>query len=160
MTTSMNEEEKTTEIPAADPFSKFWADMIAGASAVGMGQAFQSTGQEDSAKQMRRAFLDAWAKLCDEFMRSDQFLDMMKRSMDSSLAFREQMNQFLGQTLQSGHIPSREDTDTILLAVRTLEQRVVDGLEKLSQRVDQLERGTENKKPVNADRSKKKGAKK
>jgi hypothetical protein len=70
------------------------------------------------------------------------------------------MNQFLGQTLQSGQIPSREDTDTILMAVRTLEERVVDRLDTLSQRVDQLEHGTENKKPVNADRSKKKGAKK
>ncbi len=156
----MNEQEKTTETPAADPFSKFWSDMMSGASVAGMGQAFPSTMQEESTKQMRRAFLDAWAKSCDEFMRSDLFLDMMKRSMDSSLAFREQMNQFLGQTLQSGHIPSREDTDTILLAVRTLEQRVVDGLETLSQRVDQLERGTENKKPINTNRSKKKGAKK
>ncbi len=156
----MNEQEKTTETQAADPLTQFWADMMSGASAAGMGQAFQPTGQEDSKKQMRRAFLDAWAKSCDEFMRSDQFLDMMKRSMDNSLAFREQMNQFLGQTLQSGQIPSREDTDTILLAVRTLEERVVDGLETLSQRVDQLERGTENKKPANANRSKKKGAKK
>ncbi len=159
MTTSMNEQEKTTEPPAADPFSKFWADMMAGASAVGMGQAFQSTGQEDSAKQMRRAFLDAWAKSCDEFMHSDHFLDMMKRSMDSSLAFREQMNQFLGQTLQTGPIPSREDTDAILLAVRTLDERVVKRLDALSQRVDQLERGANNKTSVGSQRSKKKTAK-
>lgn len=108
---------------------------------------------------MRRAFLDAWAKSCDEFMRSDHFLEMMKRSMDSSLAFREQMNQFLGQTLQSGPIPSREDTDAILLAVRTLEENIVDRLDALAQRVDQLEGGTENKKPVNTNRSKKKSAK-
>lgn len=158
MTTTMNEQEKTSESPAVDPFSKFWADMMAGASAVGMGQAFQPTGQEDSAKQMRRAFLDAWAKSCDEFMHSDHFLDMMKRSMDNSLAFREQMNQFLGQALQTGPVPTREDTDAILLAVRTLDERVMNRLDELSRRVDQLERGTEVNKPVDADHSKKKGA--
>lgn len=122
--------------------------MMSGMGATTMGKAFTAT-QEEAAKQMRQAFLDAWAKSCDEFMHSEQFLDMMKSAMDGALAFRERMNQFISNTMQGGPIPSRDDTDSILQAVRTLEERVLDRLELLSQRVDALESdvGSTKRKP-------------
>jgi hypothetical protein len=123
---------------AADSFTRMWTDMLASMSSAAVGQAFGAS-KEDAAKQMRQAFFDAWAKACDEYMHSPQFLDLMKRSMDGAIAFREQMNKFLSNVMEDGVLPSRDDTDSILQAVRTLEDRVLDRLEALSQRVEALE---------------------
>ena len=121
-----------------DPFTKFWTDMMAAASTTAGGQAF-APSKDEALRQMRRAFLDAWAKSCDEFMHSEQFLELMKRSMDGSLALREQMNKFLAGTLQESAIRSPDNTDSTLQAVRTLEDRVVARIEEISRRVDGLE---------------------
>lgn len=136
----MNSNDGPTPGDTADPFTKFWTDMMTAAPATSAAAAF-APSQEESLKQMRRAFLGAWAKSCDEFMHSERFLEMMKRSMDSSLAFREQMNTFLSGALQDSAFPSRDDTDSILQAVRTLDERVVGRIEELSRRVETLEGG-------------------
>ncbi len=118
-----------------DPFTKFWSDIMAGMG----GAAPQGQAQEDMLRQMRRTFFDAWAKQCEEFMRSDAFLAMMKQSMETALAFREKTNAFLNKTLNDAQMPSREDTDSILIAVRSLQEQVLDRLDGLSQRVEALE---------------------
>ena len=118
-----------------DPFAKFWSDMMAGMG----GAAPQAPAQEDMLRQMRRTFFDAWAHQCEEFMRSDAFLAMMKQSMETALAFREKTNEFLNKTLNDAQMPSREDTDSILIAVRSLQEQVLDRLDGLSQRVEALE---------------------
>ncbi len=118
-----------------DPFTKFWSDMMAGMG----GAAPQAPAQEDMLRQMRRTFFDAWAQQCEEFMRSDAFLAMMKQSMETALAFREKTNEFLNKTLNDAQMPSREDTDSIQIAIRTLQEQVLDRLDGLSQRVEALE---------------------
>jgi len=129
---------------ATDSFARMWSEMMSKMSAATMGQAFGAS-TDDAAKQMRQAFFDAWAKACDEHMRSEQFLDLMKQSMDGAIAFREQMNRFLSNALQEGPMPSRDDTDSILQAVRTLEDRVLDRVEALSQRVEALEQAADGR---------------
>lgn len=132
----------------ADAFTKLWTDMMsrmtsAAASAMpGMGASAvpPPAPSDEFLKQMRQSFFDAWARSCDEFMRSDQFLDMMKRSMDSALAFRKQMNEFLTRALSDGQMPSRQDTDALMDVLRSFQERVLDQLQSLSQRVEALER--------------------
>ena len=94
-----------------DPFTQFWTDTMSkmGGSAAagspvmpGMGGAAGSANpfeamQEEAARQMRRGMLDAWAKSCEEYLGSPQFLEVMKQSMDNALAFRKQVNEFLNQ---------------------------------------------------------------
>ena len=41
-------------------------------------------------KRFQSAFLDAMARYCDEYMRSPQFLAVMKQSMDGALSLRQQ----------------------------------------------------------------------
>lgn len=125
----------------ADVFTRFWSEMFGKGSGAGMGAAFGQS-REETNRQMQQAFFDAWARHCDEFMRSEAFLDIMKRSMDNAIAFRQQLNDLLDKTLEQSHIPTRGDTDSILLAVRRLEQRVLGRLDSLTQRVDELERRT------------------
>lgn len=128
--------------PTGDPFSKFWMDCLSKMASAGFAPpSSPATGSSDEAvKQMRRAFFDSWAQYCEEFMRSPAFLEGMKRAMDSSLAFREQLNEFMTRALHEGQIPARSDTDSILVVLRSLEDRVLDRLDRLEKRVASMDR--------------------
>jgi hypothetical protein len=102
----------------ADAFTSFWSEVFGKMSGSGMGSAFGPT-QEETNRVMR---------------------GMMKKSMDNAVAFRQQLNELLSKTLEHSQIPTRGDTDSILLAVRHFEQRVLDRLDALAQRVEELER--------------------
>lgn len=95
--------------------------------------------QEDATRRMRRVFLDAWAKSCEEYLGSPQFLDIMKQSMDGALAFRKQMNEFLAQAYEQAQVPSRDDMASLSKALHGFEERIVSRIENLSDRVALLE---------------------
>lgn len=123
-----------------NPFAKFWTDMATQM----MGQPAQPApgdARDAMFRQMRQAFFDAWARSCDEFLSSDMFLESMKKSMDASLAFRQQMNEFFAKALHETQSPTRSDTDSILLVLHGLEDRLLARIEDLSQRVAGLESG-------------------
>lgn len=122
----------------SDPFTKFWSDWMSQMGAMGMQQP-AAPARDQAMKQMRQAFFDAWAQHCDEFMRSEMFLDAMKRSMDSALAFKQQMNEFFTKALHEGQAPARTDTDSIMLVLRSFEERVLNRIDDLAQRVTNLE---------------------
>lgn len=122
-----------------DPFSQFWFDMMSKMGAGAFTPPRTTSPTDDMMKQMRQAFFDSWAKYCEEFMRSEQFLSMMKKSMDGALAFRTQLNEFMTKALHEKQMPARSDTDSILLVLRSLEERVLDRIERLSDRVANLE---------------------
>jgi hypothetical protein len=139
---------------AADPFTKFWTDCVSKMTGAGLSPTPPQIS-EDSMKQMRRAFFDAWAHHCDEFMRSPAFLDGMKKSMDGALAFREQLNEFMTRALHEAQAPARSDTDSIMLVLRSLEERVLDRLDRLEERVASLDeastdptRSTSSRRPA------------
>jgi outer membrane PBP1 activator LpoA protein len=123
----------------ADPFVRFWSDIMSQMTQGGARAASFGPPQDEVARQVRQAFFDAWAKHCEEIMRSEQFLEAMKKSMDNALAFREQINKFLVKTLRDYQMPSQDDTDSILLAVRRLEERVLKRVDEMSQRVEAIE---------------------
>jgi hypothetical protein len=125
---------------SGDAFTKFWSD-VAAKMMNGMNpfqQQAQPT-QEAMARAMRQAFLDAWAQQSEEFLGSEVFLEAMKQSMDSALMFREQMNAFLHQATAHGPVPTRQDTETITQALRSFEDRVIDQLSVMANRLDALE---------------------
>ena len=120
-------------------------DLMSRMSGAGLGSA-PSSAREDAVKRMRRAFFDAWADHCDEFMRSEVFLDAMKKSMDGALAFKQQVNEFLTRSLHENQMPARSDTDSIMLVLRSMEERVLERIDQLSGRVERLE-GTTSSRP-------------
>lgn len=101
-------------------------------------------------KRMRQAFFDAWAKHCDEFLRSDAFLDVLKKSMDSALAFKQELNEFLTKALHDQQMPARSDTDSILLVLRSMEDRVLERMDRLAHRVEALESSMSGAPPETA----------
>jgi polyhydroxyalkanoate synthesis regulator phasin len=137
-----------------DLFTKFWSDYF---NTLAAGQpAPQVTPGSDVWKQMQRAFLDAMARYADEFMRSPQFLDAMKQTLDNAMAFRRQMDEMMTQTLRSAQVPTQQDARELADRLHGLERRVIERIDRLEQKVSALEavstpkRATTNAAPARA----------
>lgn len=127
-------------------FQKMWSDFSQKMGASGMSFTPEST-PPDAAKQMRSAFLKAWSEYCEEYMRSPEFLQSWKKSMDAAIELRRQMNQSMGKMHHDLGGTSRQDIDQLMVALSHLERRMVDNIERgaekvneLGERIDSLER--------------------
>ncbi len=123
-------------LPGFDPFMKFWTDMSAKMGAAGMAA---PTPAPDMMAQMRKTFFGSMSEYAEEYMRSEQFLNGMKQAMDNSLTLKKQVNEFLQSGLQNAQMPSRADTDHIVLLLRGMEDRLLTKMDKLTARIDELE---------------------
>jgi hypothetical protein len=83
-------------------------------------------------RQIRAGIFETLAQSWDEYMRSPQFLDGMRQWMDNAVTFRKISNEFLGQVRNEVQAPSRSDIDTVMLAVRHMEKRLLDRLDEIS----------------------------
>lgn len=123
-----------------DPVTKFWQDLWAQATSAMPSATPPPAPAPELLAQMRRAFFDAMARFCDDYMRSPQFLDMMKQTMDNALAFRKQLNEFLAGALHASQMPTQDDTGEVLETLHAIESRVLQRVEELSHRIAALER--------------------
>jgi len=103
----------------------------------------------DVAKQLRDTYFQALSQYTEEYMRSPQFLAMMKQTTEATVAMRQQTNEFLAQAHHAMGGLARPDIDSLLMAVRRCETRVLDKLDELSSRIDTLE--VDMKVPVPSD---------
>ena len=120
-----------------DPFTRFWTEFMTRAGGGSMMPPLAMT--PEGMEQARKTFFEVLAKHAEEFMRSEQFLTAMKHSLDNALAFKQQMNQFLTRGLQTAQMPSRADSDHMVLLIRGVEDRILDKLDELGERVEALE---------------------
>jgi hypothetical protein len=123
-------------MPGGDVFMKFWTDAMGKMTTVGMTPPAASPDMMD---QMRKSFFGVMSQHADEFMRSEQFLETMKQTMDNALAFRQQLNQFLTQNLKSANMATSSDAEHISVLIRGMEERMMSKLDHLSERVERLE---------------------
>lgn len=128
--------EKTAEQAAA--FQKIWMEsmskMMQTAFAFG-----NNSPPPDVVKEIRSGIFRALAQSWDEFMRSPQFLDSMKQWMDTAINFRKMTNDFMAKVRNEIQAPSRDDIDTVMLTVRHMEKRLLDRVEDLALRIEQLD---------------------
>ena len=89
-------------------------------------------------KQMRSGIFEALAKTWEDYMRSPQFLEGMKQWMDGAIAFRKMTNDFMAKVRNEMQSPSRDDIDHVMIAVRHMEKRLLDRIEELAVRVNDL----------------------
>jgi hypothetical protein len=152
---SMSDNDRSQTAP--DPLSQFWGDFFtrAGMSPPSGASAQSASPSKEAVQQMQRVFFDALAKYCDDFMRSEQFLTMMKETMDRSLAFKQQVDQFLGQLQRGVQSPAKADMDDLGGLLRSIEERVLSRLSALEDQVAAVEetRRTGRSAPGRAGRS-------
>jgi hypothetical protein len=94
----------------------------------------------EAAKEVRGTMFSAMSEQAEKFMRGPQFLQMMKQSLDQSIAMRKQLNELLTKAHHSVQGVAQQDVDTLLLSVRHLESRVLEQMESVVERLDAIGR--------------------
>jgi hypothetical protein len=98
----------------------------------------------EAMKRMQSAFFESMAQYAEQYMRSPQFLESMKRSMDQALQLRRQMDDFLKFNMASAFESATGGSNSeILGAIRQSHEQLkthIDGqLAKLEARVSEIE---------------------
>ena len=137
---------------AAQSMAKIWLDF---ASKMGTsGAAFSpEAGPPEAARQVRGAVFDSMTQYADQFLRSPQYLELMKQSLDASITFRKQMNDFLTSLHHGAQGIARQDVDSLVLAVRQVERRTLDRLEAVTERLDEISQRLEKLESCAANRN-------
>ncbi|MFN0136418.1 MAG: hypothetical protein ACKVS9_09930 [Phycisphaerae bacterium] len=128
----MNNATNPFQQPGLEQAQAFWQDFFGKMGGMQPGP--------DAMERMRKAFMDSMSKWAEEYMRSEAFLGSMKQSMDASLAWQQKINEQLQKGLAAAQMPSREDTDQVTLLIRGMEDRLMDRLERITQRIEKLEK--------------------
>jgi hypothetical protein len=119
-----------------------WLDFATRMTAAGL--SFQpDQSPPDAARHVRDVTLDALGREADKYMRSPQFLQAIKQTLDTSIAARKQLNTFLAQAHHSVQGVAKQDMDALSLSVRQMQTRVLDRLEQLIERMDEVSRRLE-----------------
>ncbi len=147
MSTTTSQETAGNGFAAAgDLFTKMWSDFAAKMAASGMSMPGDAASP-DMARQMRDTFFNTWSQACDRYMRSEEFLSMMRDSMKSAIELRKQMVGQLGDWQHTMQGASRQDADRLLHSIASLEQRVnetfdqlIAHLDAINDRIDALEK--------------------
>jgi hypothetical protein len=123
----------------AQRLTELWAEMAVKMAGAGL-SGDPDSPPPDAARAMRSAALAATTQYADQFMRSPQFLQMVKQSIDASIEFRRRMNEFFTVARHGTEGVAREDVAGLLGAMQRMEGRTVDRLEEIASRIDALGR--------------------
>ena len=134
----MNESDFNKAAEQTAAFQKMWVDSMTSVMQTAFSGSPNSPPPE-VLKQIRAGMFQALAQSWEEFMRSPQFLDGMKQWMEGAINFRKLSNDFMAKVRNETQAPSRDDIDTIMLAVRHMEKRLLDRIEQLAAQVNALD---------------------
>lgn len=115
-----------------------WWDLASNMTQAMMSFSPQQTPPE-AFRQVRSAQLNAWGEYFQQLMRTPEFRDVMKQWTTASVQFRKQWSDFLGRLQHEFQGASRQDIDQLMLSMRHLERRIVEGVEQVSAQLDDLE---------------------
>ncbi|HEX9786213.1 MAG TPA: hypothetical protein VGA56_26235 [Opitutaceae bacterium] len=129
----------------AATFQKMWTDSFSQMAEVWT-RASPGKPPPDVIREMRSGMLKVLADCWEEFMRTPQFMEYMKNSMDGVLALRKLGADMMTRNHHATQSPAREDIDGVLLAIRHMERRLLDrieevdaGIAEVGRRVEKLE---------------------
>jgi hypothetical protein len=119
-------------------FQKLWTDSFANMASV-WSQFSPTSPPSDEMRKMRGGMLKVLAETWDEYMRTPQFMEMMKGSLNGALDLKSIARDGMNRVHEQFETPSKEDIDGVLLAIRHVERRLLDRLEGLDDRVANLD---------------------
>jgi len=119
-------------------FQKLWTDSFANMASV-WSQFSPASPPSDEMRKMRGGMLKVLAETWDEYMRTPQFMEMMKGSLNGALDLKRMARDGMNRVHEQFETPSKEDIDGVLLAIRHVERRLLDRLQGLDDRVANLD---------------------
>jgi hypothetical protein len=127
----------------AAAFQKLWMDSLTEMAGV-WSQYSAGSPPIDEMRKMRGGMLKVLAETWDEYMRTPQFLEMMKASLNGALDLKRMAREGMNRVHEQFENPSKQDVDAVLLAIRHVERRLLDRLEGLDDRVANLNERIDN----------------
>src|SRR5215469_16137178 len=131
----------------AAAFQKLWMDSLTEMAGI-WSQYSAGSPPIDEMRKMRGGMLKVLAETWDEYMRTPQFLEMMKASLNGALDLKRMAREGMNRVHEQFENPSKQDVDDVLLAIRHVERRLLERLEgiddrvaNLNERIDNLEEG-------------------
>jgi chromosome segregation ATPase len=115
-------------------FQKLWADSFVNMAGV-WSQFSPGSPPPDEMRKMRGGMLKVLAETWDEYMRTPQFMEMMKASLNGALDLKRMARDGMNRVHEQFETPSKEDIDGVLLAIRHVEGRLLDRVEGVDDRV-------------------------
>jgi BMFP domain-containing protein YqiC len=134
----MSNDEPQAGPPGMNTFAKMWSDFVTESMRAGLSFSIDRAPPEVS-RDMQSQMLKAWGDYCEKFMRSEDFLSMLKQSLSVSVEARKQFNDMLANTQHELQLASRQDVDQIMATLQRMEHSMVDYLEELAARLSDLE---------------------
>ena len=119
-------------------FQKLWMDSLANMTSV-WSQFSPGSPPTDEMRTMRGGMMQVLAETWDAYMRTPQFMEMMKASLDGALDLKRLARDGMNRVHEQFENPSKNDIDDVLLAIRHVERRLLDRLEGLDDRVANLD---------------------
>lgn len=86
-----------TPSPDYEQLVRLWLDLASQMASAGSAVSTESP-PGNAAKQMRNMYFQTLSQHTEQFMRSPQFLEMVKQSTDFAVTLRQQANDFLAQS--------------------------------------------------------------
>lgn len=107
----------------------------------------------ESLRRMQSAFYEAMAQYAEQYMRTPQFLESMKKSMDQAMQMRQQMDDFLKSNMATAFESATGGSNSeILGAIRHSTALLQAQIAKIDARVSDLEAAVSGKsKPTSND---------
>jgi uncharacterized coiled-coil protein SlyX len=124
-------------------FQRLWMDSLTDMAGV-WSQYSSGSPPIDEMRKMRGGMLKVLAETWDEYMRTPQFLEMMKASLNGALDLKRMAREGMNRVHEQFENPSKQDVDDVLLAIRHAERRLLDRLEGLDGRVANLNEKIDN----------------
>ncbi len=118
---------------------ELWGEMATRMAMAGM-QANPQSAPPEAARSVRASVFQAMAQFADQYMRSPEFLAMLKQGFDNSMKLREQSDELLTRLHHELQGVAHKDVESLLRGVHQAEARVVDRLDDLNTRLDQIAR--------------------
>jgi hypothetical protein len=119
-------------------FQKLWTDSLANMTSV-WSQFSPGSPPADEIRKMRGGMMQVLAETWDAYMRTPQFMEMMKASLNGALDLKRMARDGINRVHEQFENPSKNDIDDVLLAIRHVERRLLDRLEGLDDRVANLD---------------------
>ena len=142
----------------AAAFQKLWMDSLANMASV-WSQFSPGSPPTDEMRKMRGGMLKVLADTWDEYMRTPQFMEMMKASLNGAVDLKRMARDGMNRVHEQLENPSKEDIDGVLLAIRHVERRLLDRLEglddrvaNLNEKIDKVDQGIAKQEPILGDR--------
>lgn len=121
----------------AAAFQNMWMDSMAGMARV-WSQYSPENPPPEELKRMRQGMLNVISRSWEEFMRTPQFMEMMKESLNNAMTWQGFAKDGANRIHDTFQTSSKSDVEGILLSLRHVEKRLLDELETTQEQVEAL----------------------